>query len=84
MYYYSVGIMLFRNKQGLLVEINRYDCKNDSIYYNKISQVKNLLNTNFGDKKEEDTNDNEIIFTSYSNKLVKGLIEKTFENTKQQ
>jgi hypothetical protein len=77
--------MLFRNKEGLLVEINRYDCKNDSIYYNKISQVKNLLNTFFEEKKEQDNNsDGEIIFTSYSNKLVKGLIEKTFENTEQQ
>ena len=76
--------MLFRNKEGLLVEINRYDCKNDSIYYNKISQVKNLLNTfNEGEKKEQ-MNDGEIIFTSYSNKLVKGLLEKTFDNTKQQ
>jgi len=77
--------MLFRNKEGLLVEINRYDCKNDSIYYNKISQIKNLLNTNFEKKiEEEDNNDGEIIFTSYSNKLVKGLIEKTFDNAKQQ
>ena len=77
--------MLFRNKEGLLVEINRYDCKNDSIYYSKISQVKNLLNTSFEEKKEQDNNsDGEIIFTSYSNKLVKGLIEKTFDNTKQQ
>ncbi len=77
--------MLFRNKEGLLVEINRYDCKNDSIYYNKISQVKNLLNTSFEEKREQDNySDGEIIFTSYSNKLVKGLIEKTFENTKQQ
>jgi hypothetical protein len=77
--------MLFRNKEGLLVEINRYDCKNDSIYYNKISQVKNLLNTSFEEKKEQGNNsDGEIIFTSYSNKLVKGLIEKTFDNTKQQ
>jgi hypothetical protein len=77
--------MLFRNKEGLLVEINRYDCKNDSIYYNKISQVKNLLNTSFEEKKEQDNySDGEIIFTSYSNKLVKGLIEKTFDNTKQQ
>lgn len=67
--------MLFRNKEGLLVEINRYDCKNDSIYYNKISQVKNLLNTFEGEKKEQQLNDGEIIFTSYSNKLVKGLIE---------
>jgi len=77
--------MLFRNKEGLLVEINKYDCKNDSIYYNKISQIKNLLNTNFEKKiEEENNNDGEIIFTSYSNKLVKGLIEKTFDNTKQQ
>jgi hypothetical protein len=76
--------MLFRNKEGLLVEINRYDCKNDSIYYSKISQLKNLLNTNFQEKDQENNNDGEIIFTSYSNKLVKGLIEKTFDNTKQQ
>jgi predicted ATP-dependent endonuclease of OLD family len=77
--------MLFRNKEGLLVEINRYDCKNDSIYYNKVSRVKNLLNTFFEEKKEQDNNsDGEIIFTSYSNKLVKGLIEKTFDNTEQQ
>ena len=76
--------MLFRNKEGLLVEINRYDCKNDSIYYSKISQLKNLLNTNFGEKEEKNNNDDEIVFTSYSNKLVKGLIEKTFDNTKQQ
>lgn len=76
--------MLFRNKEGLLVEINRYDCKNDSIYYSKISQLKNLLNTNFEEKEEQNNNDGEIVFTSYSNKLVKGLIEKTFDNTKQQ
>ena len=76
--------MLFRNKEGLLVEINRYDCKNDSIYYSKISQLKNLLNTNFQEKEQENNNDGEIVFTSYSNKLVKGLIEKTFDNTKQQ
>ena len=76
--------MLFRNKEGLLVEINKYDCKNDSIYYSKISQVKNLLNTNFGEKEEKNNNDDEIVFTSYSNKLVKGLIEKTFYNTEQQ
>jgi hypothetical protein len=76
--------MLFRNKEGLLVEINRYDCKNDSIYYSKISQLKNLLNTNFKEKEEQNNNDGEIVFTSYSNKLVKGLIEKTSDNTKQQ
>jgi hypothetical protein len=76
--------MLFRNKEGVLVEINRYDYKNDFIYYNKVSQMKNLLNTISEEKKEECDNDAEIVFTSYSNKLVKGLIEKTFDNTEQQ
>jgi hypothetical protein len=28
--------MIFRNKQGNLVEINRYDFKNDELYYQKI------------------------------------------------
>lgn len=36
--------MLFRNAQGKLVEINRYDYKNDHIYYKKILQLKNLIN----------------------------------------
>jgi hypothetical protein len=76
--------MLFRNKEGLLVELNRYDYKNDSIYYSKISQLKNLLNTISQEKKEQNNNDDEIIFTSYSNNLVKGLIEKTFDNAEQQ
>lgn len=35
--------MLFRNSEGKLVEINRYDYKNDHIYYKKILQVKNLV-----------------------------------------
>ncbi len=76
--------MLFRNKEGLLVEINRYDFKNDYIYYSKISQVKNLLNTSVETKIEENSSDSGIVFTSYSNNLVKGLIEKTFDNTEQQ
>jgi|UniRef100_A0A6C0DU84 hypothetical protein len=36
--------MLFRNAEGKLVEINRYDYKNDHIYYKKILQLKNLIN----------------------------------------
>ena len=35
--------MLFRNNEGKLVELNRYDFKNDSIYYKKILQLKNLI-----------------------------------------
>jgi hypothetical protein len=78
--------MLFRNKEGLLVEINRYNYKNDSIYYNKVFQTlkaTNCLNTISQEEKnekkndmEEDTiNDAQIIFTSYSNQLVKRLLE---------
>ena len=35
--------MLFRNKEGNLVELNRYDYTNDHIYYKKIMKTKNLL-----------------------------------------
>jgi len=38
--------MLFRNYQGKLVELNRYDFKNDVIYYRKILQIKNIVNNN--------------------------------------
>lgn len=31
--------MLFRNIYGQLVEINRYDYKNDAIYYTKIMEL---------------------------------------------
>jgi len=34
--------MLFRNKEGKLVELNRYDYTNDHIYYKKIMKTKNL------------------------------------------
>jgi len=36
--------MLFRDSQGKLVEINRYDCKNDHIYYKKILRLKFVVN----------------------------------------
>jgi hypothetical protein len=36
--------MLFRNSDGKLVELNRYDFKNDRIYYKKILSLKNLTN----------------------------------------
>jgi hypothetical protein len=36
--------MLFRNSNGKLVELNRYDFKNDRIYYKKILSLKNLTN----------------------------------------
>ena len=36
--------MLFRNSDGKLVELNRYDYKNDRIYYKNILLLKNIVN----------------------------------------
>jgi hypothetical protein len=33
--------MLFRTVNGELVEINKYDFKNDKLYYEKIMEIKN-------------------------------------------
>lgn len=35
--------MLFRKSNGELVEINRYDYKNDKIYYQTIMEIKKLF-----------------------------------------
>ena len=32
--------MLFRTIEGNLIEIIKYDCKNDKIYYEKIVEIK--------------------------------------------
>ena len=44
--------MLFRNIAGELIEINKYDYKNDKIYYEKIMKIKN------GFTKSEKTSNN--------------------------
>jgi hypothetical protein len=36
--------MLFRTIDGKIVEINRYDFKNDKLYYAKIMSIKNVSN----------------------------------------
>jgi len=50
--------MLFRKKDGTIIEIKRYDYKNDIIYYQKIMELynENSLNLNnsswMNDEKE--------------------------------
>jgi hypothetical protein len=34
--------MLFRTGEGKLIEIKKYDFKNDKLYYEKIIQIKSL------------------------------------------
>jgi hypothetical protein len=33
--------MLFRTKTGQLIEINKYNCINDKLYYTKLLKLKN-------------------------------------------
>jgi len=43
--------MLFRTANGELVQINRYDLKNDKMYYEKIMEIKKqFLNKNKSSK----------------------------------
>jgi len=46
--------MLFRDSNGNLIELNRYDFKNDKLYYQKIMEIKQLFtksnkNQNYSD-----------------------------------
>ena len=46
--------MLFRDSNGNLIELNRYDFKNDNLYYQKIMEIKQLFtksnkNQNYSD-----------------------------------
>jgi len=55
--------MLFRDINGNLIEVNRYDFKNDKLYYQKIMEIK---------KQFTKSNKNEL--TSYSNYVIRQLL----------
>ena len=51
--------MLFRTGEGKLVEIKKYDFKNDTLYYEKLIQIKSLtpkLEKTFDYKNYKHTN----------------------------
>jgi hypothetical protein len=51
--------MLFRTGEGKLIEIKKYDFKNDKLYYEKIIQIKKLtpkLEKTFDYKNYKHTN----------------------------
>jgi hypothetical protein len=56
--------MLFRDINGNLIELNRYDFKNDNLYYQKIVEIK---------KKTKST---DIKDTNYSNYVINQLLKK--------
>ena len=59
--------MIFRNIDGILIEINKMDYKNDNLYYKKILELKlpfsklNQINRSY----------------NYSNYLINNVINKT-------
>ena len=57
--------MIFRENNGNLIELNRYDFKNDKLYYQKIMEIK---------KQFTKSNKNEQ--TNYSNYVINQLLKK--------
>jgi len=51
--------MLFRTSEGKLIDIRKYDFKNDTLYYEKLLEIKNSLpklEKGFNDKNNKQTN----------------------------
>jgi len=56
--------MLFRDSNGNLIELNRYDFKNDKVYYQKIMEI-----------KKQFTKSNKKEYPNYSNYVIQNLIK---------
>jgi hypothetical protein len=61
--------MLFRSHNGSMVIINKYEFKNDELYYNKVKSIK------FG--KNDLLNSVRINSANYSNNLIDHLLERS-------
>jgi hypothetical protein len=61
--------MLFRNINGELIEINKYDFKNDKLYYQQIMEI-----------KKEFTKSNKSNNINYSNYIINNSLKKTFDD----
>ena len=65
--------MLFRNTEGLLIEINKSSYKNDHLYYKKISEIKEL-NSN------SNSNSNIAIINTNTPKYSSQAIDKVLSH----
>lgn len=61
--------MLFRSHNGSMVIINKYEFKNDQLYYNKMKSIK------FG--KNDVLNSVRINSANYSNDLIDYLLKRS-------
>jgi hypothetical protein len=66
--------MLFRNKEGNLIEINKYDYKNDIIYYNKIMNNNNQIKTKEEIKETKTGQTIKTVSTFYTNEIIENII----------
>ena len=66
--------MLFRNKEGNLIEINKYDYKNDIIYYNKIMNNNNQIKTTEETKETKTGQTIKTELTFYTNEIIENII----------
>jgi len=57
--------MLFRDSNGNLIELNRYDFKNDKVYYQKIMEIMEI--------KKQFTKSNKKEYPNYSNYVINQL-----------
>jgi hypothetical protein len=55
--------MLFRDVNGNLIELNRYDFKNDKLYYQKIMEI-----------KKQFTKLNKSEYSNYSKYIIQQLV----------
>jgi hypothetical protein len=61
--------MLFRNRDGSMIILDKYEFKNDELYYSKIKNIK------FG--KNDLLNSSPKNSANYSNRLINALLERT-------
>jgi len=59
--------MLFRDSNGNLIELNRYDFKNDKVYYQKIMEI-----------KKQFTKSTKLEYSNYSNYVIQLLTKDHF------
>jgi hypothetical protein len=58
--------MLFRTSTGELVELKKYSFKNDTLYYEKLLEIKTILEKSFDNEKDKQPNKESKYITTYN------------------
>jgi hypothetical protein len=68
--------MIFRNKYGELVEINRFDFKNDTLFFQKIMDSKNPFTKLNNSLQKNTLHTIKTPKTNFSNYIINSTIQK--------